>query len=82
MFIKMQLINKDIDIHCILFVAVVLCRSSGLQSSYMFFRAPNNMSPYMIKHLTFYAPQIVVRALVYANVYLPCTYYKDSSILG
>ena len=36
----------------------------------MFFRAPNNMFGYMIVHLTFREPQVVVRARVYANVYL------------
>ena len=33
-------------------------------------RAPNNMFTYTIVHLTFPAPQRVVRALVYANDYL------------
>ena len=36
----------------------------------MFSRAPNNMFVYAIVHLTFRAPQIVIRAHVYTNVYL------------
>ena len=35
-----------------------------------FFCAPNNMFAYMIVYLTFCAPRIVVRADVYANIYL------------
>ena len=35
-----------------------------------FFCAPNNMSLYTIVHLTFHAPQIVVCAHVYADMYL------------
>ena len=40
------------------------------KSLYTFFWAPNNMFLYIIAHLTYSAPQIVVRARVYANVYL------------
>ena len=40
------------------------------KSWYTFFRAPNNMFAYTIVHLTFRAPQIVVRACVRANLYL------------
>ena len=36
----------------------------------MFFRAPNNIFAYTIVHLTFRAPQIVIRARVNTNVYL------------
>ena len=35
------------------------------------------MFAYTIVHLTFRAREIVVRAQVYANVYLTCAYYKD-----
>ena len=30
----------------------------------------------MIVHMAFRAPQIVIRARVYDNMYFPCTYYK------
>ena len=35
------------------------------------FCAPNNMFAYTIMHLTFCAPQIIIHARVYTNVYLP-----------
>ena len=36
----------------------------------MFFCAPNNMFAYMIVHLRFHAPEIVIHTGVYANFYL------------
>ena len=36
----------------------------------MFFHAPNNMFAYTIVHLKFRAPQVVIHAHVYANMYL------------
>ena len=40
------------------------------KSWYTFFRAFHDMFAHTIMHLTFRAPQIVIRACVYANVYL------------
>ena len=45
-------------------------RLQELESWHTFFRTPNNMFAYAIVHLAFPAPQIVVSACMYANVYL------------
>ena len=52
---------------------ICICMFSGLQELEVLvhvFRAPNNMLAYMIVHLTFCAPQLVVRARRCANGYL------------
>ena len=50
------------------------------KSWYTIFRAPNIMFAYTIVHLNFRVPEIVVRARVYANVYL--VVHLDCEILN
>ena len=63
---------------------VVPEKGQGFKSQkpwHTFFRTPNNMFACTIVHLTFRAPQTVVRARLYANVYLAVPCRKDRNIL-
>ena len=61
-----------------------VCESAELQELEILvhvFRVRNNMFAYMIVHLTYRAPQIVIHARLYANVTSPCTYQENKNIL-
>ena len=72
----------DLENCLFLFCGILLQGFKNQKSRYTLFRAPNNMLSNTIEHLTFCAPQIVICARMYTNVYLALhLLQKDKNIL-